>query len=219
MDAGVGVAQLNAGSFTQTTSYGEVLKTTDTRDAVGFAKIGFGYQFDENWAIVLSVADYATAEVKVSFPWYPGVLSILPMPSYSRNVLKYETTRFTLVPSYTYELSDKLRVRGGAGATCSRTDSHFETTYYAVFSGPPAGTFSESYAKERKTSWSYVVSLGAEYALTKNLSIGITGDYSPYKIKVTPTRVVGLGAGTTQPSKSTVNIDSFEAFLSINYRR
>jgi len=219
VNVGGGLAQLKAGSFTQTTSYGEVLKTTKRTNAVGFVQIGFGYQFDENWDVVLSVADYTTAEVKVGFPVYPGIVSILPMPAYSQNSLKYNTTRFSLTPSYTYALNDRLRFLGSAGLTCSQTDSHFETTYYAWFSGRPNGTFLESLTKEKKTTWSYLISLGAEYSLTQNLSLGLSGSYAPFKIKVTPTSIVGFGSGSTQPSKNEVNVDSFEGTLSLVWRR
>jgi len=216
---GGGIARMAVDSFTQTTSYGETLKTTDKNDVVGFVHFGFGYQIDEHWDVVLSAADYSTAEVKVGFPTYPGIVSILPMPSYSRNVLKYDTTRLALIPSYAYSLSEKLRLRGSAGVTCSRTNSHFETTYYAWFSGRPSGTFSDRLPKESKTAWSYLASLGAEYAFTDNLSLGLTGAYSPFKMKVTPTTVVGFGTGVTQPSKNEVNVDSFEANLSVTWRK
>jgi opacity protein-like surface antigen len=219
VNVGGGLARMEAGNFTQTTSYGEVLRTTKKGDAVGFVQIGFGYQIDENWDVVANFADYATAEVKVGFPSYPGVNSILPMPAYSRNVLRYDTIRFALIPSYTYALNDRLRLRGRAGVTCNQTDSHFETTYHAWFSGRPDGTFAESLMKERKRTWSYLVSLGAEYSLSQNLSLGLSGAYAPFKIKVTPTNVVGLGSGSTQPSKKEVNIDSFEGTLSLVWRR
>ena len=218
-DVGAGYAKVKTGKFSQTTSYGETLKTSDTSDGVAVVHFELGWVFDENWSLGLGYTDYSTAEVKMGFPVYPGIMSILPMPSYSRNVLRYDTTRFALIPSYTYALNERLRLRGSAGVTCNQTNSHFETTYYAWFSGRPNGTFSESLMKEKKTSWSYLVSLGAEYSLTKNLSLDLSGAYAPFKIKVTPTNVVGFGSGATQPSKNEVNVDSFEGTLSLVWRR
>ena len=215
VNVGGGLARFNAGSFTETTSFGEVLQTTDKRDAVGTAHIAFGYQFDENWDLAVRTTIYGTAELKMSFPQYPGIMSILPMPSYTRNVLKYDAVQFALIPSYTYAFTEKLRGRASAGLTCIESKSHFETTYYAWFSGRPNGTFSESYTKEKNTAWSYQVSLGAEYAVTHNLSIGITGGYAPFKIKTPPTNIFVA----TRPSKSKVNVDAFEADLAINWRQ
>jgi hypothetical protein len=218
VDVGGGLARLNASSFTQTTSYGETLKTTKRNSNVGFAHIGFGYRLDENWDVTISATKYATAKVDMSFPTYPGIFSILPMPAYSKNVLKYNTTRFALIPSYTLPLGDHFRLIGSAGVTASVTDSHFETTYYAWFSGRPNGTFSDNLPKEKYTSWNYAVSLAGEYAITKDLSIRLRGGYSPFKIQVTPTLIAGIGAGTTQPSTSKTNVECFETTLGISWR-
>jgi len=59
--------------------------------------------------------------------------------------------------------------------------------------------------------------LGAEWMFTKYLSLGLTGAYSPYEIKIPATRVAGFGA--TQPSTSSVKVDAFEAAVSLIYRK
>ena len=219
ISSGGGVAKFDAGEFTQRTSYGEVLRTSDTSDAVGFVQIGLGYRFNESWDALLSYADYGSAEIGISFPTYPNIASILPLPDYSRNVLMYETTRLALAPVFTCELSGPLRLRASAGITWTKTDSRSETTYRAWFSGPPSGEFSTRTSTESKKSWGYLASLGLEYAFSKNLSVGLGASYSPFKIKVTPTRVAGVGSGVTQPSKESIDVDSIEALLSVTWRR
>ena len=219
ISGGGGMAAFEADEFTHRTSYGEVLRTTDTSDRVAFAQVGLGYRFNESWDALLSYADYGSAEIGMAFPKYPNIASILPLPDYSRNVLKYETTRLSLAPAFTCELSGPLRLRASAGVTWTKTDSRSETTYRAWFSGPPSGEFSDRTATQSKKSWGYLASLGLEYAFSKNLFVGLGASYSPFKITVTPTRIAGVGSGFTQPSKDSIDVDSIEALLSITWRR
>ena len=222
--AGGGLANVESGQYTQTTSYGEVLRTTDTSDRVGFAQVGLGYRFNEKWDALLSYTDYAEGEVALSFPVYPGIFTIqsIPgaLPRYSRNVLIYEATRFSFAPGYTVRLSESFTLRARAGVSWTKTDSHNETTYAAPLSGVPT---SDRTATKSKDTWSYLASLGLEYALSKNWSIGVGATYSPFEIKVTPTRIEGVGSlapgGATQPSKNSIDADMIEAVLSVTWRR
>lgn len=215
--ASVGYAKVKIGGFSETTSYGEILKTSDTSDGVAVAHLELGYIFDENWSLGLGFTDYATAEVQMDLPHYPGIVSLLPNPSYSRHVFLYDTLRFTLIPSYTFASGDQFLLHAGAGVTYNRTRSHFEATYYAQYSGRPSSTFYESYPEETTTVWRYTLTLGVEWMMTKHMSLALSGAYSPYKIDVPSTRVAGFGA--TQPSKSSVQVDAFEATFSFVYRR
>lgn len=215
---GGGYARLKAGNFSQTTSYGEVLKATDTTDGVGFGRVELYYQFDENWELGLGATRYGSATVQLAFPKYPNITSLLPLPDYRRHVMKYRTMRYSLTPTYSIEAGDYLRLRVSAGVTCNKTDSHVEATYYAWFSGRPNGMFSENYATESMTSWSGLVACGIEYAPVQHISIALSAAYAPYNIKVPASRSL-IGLGYTQPTRSSVRVDSLEAMLSVNFRR
>jgi opacity protein-like surface antigen len=219
INAGGGIAKFDADEFTQRTSYGEVLRASDTSDDVGFVQLGLGYRFDEKWDAVLSYADYDSAEIGISYPKYPNIASILPLPAYSRNVLKYETSRLSLAPAYTFALSGALKVRASAGMTWTKTDSHNETMYRAWFSGPPSAEFSDRTAPVSKKSWSWLASIGLEYAISEHFSVGLGVRYSPFKVEVAPTPIVGLGPILTQPSKGSTEIKAVEAMLSVTWRR
>src|SRR6185312_11500207 len=130
--AGGGYAKFSVESFSQTTSYGETLAATDRDDGVAFVQGELGYRFNANWDLSLGYTDYGTAEARVSFPTYPNIISILPMPAYSQNVMEYDATRISLIPSYRYTLSEKFSLRARGGVTYSSTKAHFETTYYAT---------------------------------------------------------------------------------------
>jgi opacity protein-like surface antigen len=215
--ASAGYAKLKAGGFSQTTSYGENLKASDTSDGVAVGRLEFGYIFDENWSLGLGFTDYSTAEIQMDLPRYPGIVSLVPNPSYSRHVFLYDTARFTLIPSYTFASGDRFLLHAGAGVTYNRTRSHFEATYYAQYSGRPSLTFYDSYPEEVTTVWRYTLTLGVEWMMTKHMALALSGAYSPYKIDLSSTRVAGFGA--TQPSKSSVKVDAFEAAVSFVYRR
>jgi hypothetical protein len=217
LNCGFGYTRLNTGEFTQTTSYGEILKTTDTSDSVPFAHLEMLYQFDEAWDIELGAAIIDAAEIQVSFPTYANVSSMLPPPNYSRNVMMYEMYRFSLMPSYTFAVGDRIRVRAGAGINHNRTKSHFETTYYASFSGRPPGMFSENSPDTKYDSWGGVVALRAEWEFGPHTSIGLSCAYSPFQIGVASMPLARYGA--TQPSRSTVTVDSFEAAFTFIVRK
>lgn len=214
--AGAGVAAFNAGSFTQTTTYGEVLPTTDEKHNVSTIQAALGYTLDDHWDVQLQYTDFRPAEVSIAFPKFPGIVSILPMPSYSRNVLRYDCWRVALMPSYTFPLGKDFSVRAGAGVTRTRTTSRCETRYYAWYSGRPSGEFTDVTRSESKTSWSYVASASFEYAFADHWSIGLSGSYAPFKIAVVPTDAY---IGLTTPSKRSVKVRSLEAAVSVVWRR
>jgi len=217
VNAGGGMATLKTGGFTQTTSYGEIIKNKDAKDSVAGARIEIGYQFDENWDLGVQFTDYATAEIQMEYPKYPGIFSIVPMPAYSRHVLLYDTIRFALVPSYTFAAGDRMRLRASAGVVGSRTRSHFEATYYIQYSGRPNETLSERYPEEKNTSLSYVASVSAEWIFTKHLSLALNGGYSPYKMDLPASRIAPFGP--TQPSTGSLKVEAFEAFVTFIYRK
>jgi len=218
VSASGGYAKLSVDDFTQVTSYGETLRTTDGDDTVGFVRGELGYRLNPRWDLALGYTDYGTAEVQVSYPKYPGIFSILPLPDYSRNVMKYDATRIALIPSYRFELGDKISLRVRAGVTYDETKAHFETTYYQVFSGPPPGTFSKTFSETKNKSWNYLLSVGGEYAITPHLSIGITATYAPFKMKVASEQIAGIGAGTTRPSPEVVDVNALEGAFVLTWR-
>jgi opacity protein-like surface antigen len=218
VSAGGGYAKLSVDDFTQVTSYGETLRTTDGDDTVGFVRGELGYRFNPRWDLALGYTDYGTGEVQVSYPGYPNILSILPMPAYSKNVMKYDATRIALIPSYRHALGEKLSLRVRAGVTYDETNAHFETTYYQVFSGPPPGTFSKTFSEEKNESWNYLLSIGAEYAITRHLSIGVTATYAPFEMKVASEQIAGVGNGTTRPSPEIVDVNALEAAVVLTWR-
>lgn len=218
LTVGGGYARMHAGSFSQTTIYNEVLKTRDTNDHVGFGRVELCYQFDENWDLAIGATWYGAAEVQLGFPKYPNVTSLLPLPEYYRHVMLYKTTRYSLMPTYSFEAGDKVRFRLGLGLTCNVTRSHTEATYYAWFSGVPSRLIVETYPEQSRTDWSGALSLGAEYELFKHASLNFSVAYAPFRIKV-PTSPGALNYGVMQPSKGTVRVDTLEAALSVNLRR
>jgi opacity protein-like surface antigen len=216
LTAGIGYAAVRTDDFTQTTSYGETLAPTDTQDEVGFVHIELCYALNDEWDIELGAMYYDTAEVNLSYPKYPGIVSILPLPSYSRNVLVYDMYRFSLMPSYTFASGDSIRIRAGLGLTYNRTNSQSETIYSATFSGRPSGTFSETSPKISHDSWSGTVALRAEWELGKHTALGFSCAYSPFEIGVPPIPMAGYG--TAQPSKSIVRVDTLETALTFIVR-
>jgi Outer membrane protein beta-barrel domain len=219
VSAGGGYAKLSADDFVMVTGYGETLRTTDTGDTVGFLRGELGYRFNPTWDVALAYTDYGTGEVHMSFPKYPGIASILPFPDYSKNVMTYEATRIALIPSYTHALGEKLSLRARAGVTYDDTKAHFETTYYAVFSGRPSETFSESFPEAKDSRWSYLLSIGADYAITPRLSIGITVTYAPFTMKTANEQIFGVGNGTARPSDETLDVESVEGAIVFTWRQ
>lgn len=217
--AGPGVAVFDAGKFTQTTAYGEALQTTDETDKVSSLQASVGYVLGDRWDVQVQYTDYGAAEVSIAFPQYPGMsgLGALPLPAYSRNVVRYDTWRVAFVPSYTLPLGKTFRLRAGAGISRTRSTSHCETRYYAWFSGRPSGEFSDVTSSITKTSWSYIVAASLEYAFADHWSLSLSGSYAPFKIAVPPTNVI-IGGGT-RPSKRSVTVSSLEATLAVMWRR
>lgn len=216
--AGGGYAKVQAESFNLTTHYGEVLHSTSEDDSVSFASLEAGWRFNEKWAVGLGYADYGTAEIQVSFPKYPGWASILPFPDYSRNVLIYDSQQFELVPAYSHALGERWTLHARAGVTYRETKAHFETTYRQLLSGPPSGTASETFPEEKTTSWSYLLSLGIEFAVTPRFSIGILGTYSPSTMKLPGEKIAGPGATWVTPSKSEIDVDYFQGAITFGWR-
>ncbi len=215
--AGAGFAQVTAGGFTKTTSYGETLKNKETKDLVAVATIEVGFQFNENWDLGLRFTDYSTAQIKMDHPKFTGLASIVPFPAYSRHVFHYDTTRVALVPSYTFAAGDRMRLRAGLGVACSQTRSHFEADYYIQYSGRPSEWRYEAYPEAKKTNWNFNASLGAEWIFTSHLSLELTVAYSPYNIQIPATQIAY--SGPTRPSTSSVKIEAVEAAISFVFRK
>lgn len=192
---------------------GEMLVAIDKKDTVSVARLTVGYQFNENWDLQLSYADYGTGEAKVAFPLYPGFAWAMVIGNgpdvYQRHVLRYKPTAVVLMPSYNHDVGDNLRIKVGAGVSYCSTSSHFEATYKegaVIFPAP--GFEAYSYRKETDHSLGFIASLGADYKLTNKLSAAISGNYSIFKAKVP-------GSPWVERSKSSVNITSFGAELAL----
>lgn len=218
LNIGGGYARMTTSDFSLTTPYNEVLPTTKTTDGVFFGRLELCYQFDENWDLALGYTRYGRADVEIAFPKYPNIVSILPLPDYKRHVMRYQTTRISLMPTYSIEAGDRMRFRLGAGVMCNQTKSRIETTYYAWFSGRPSGLIAEEYPSTSRTDWSGIVSLGADYEIFKHGALSFSLAYAPYRINV-PTSPAALNQGVSRPSRSTVRVDAFEAALALNFRR
>jgi hypothetical protein len=246
VSAGGGVARMNVSDFTVTnpayiTYYhyspprlqdSEALPAVDKTSTVGVVRLTIGYAFTEAWDLKLSYANYGSSEVRVKLPNFtylvnPNFTSLLPivapdLPVFSSNILKYQTSSFSLIPSYTHTLG-KLRIKAGAGVNLTETSSHFETTAQMSHTVTIANVeklltllpanLTESYSspKEKENALGYLVSLEADYLLTDQLSVGITGNYSTSKIKV-PTSPWAAG------SKSNVNVNSLGAEFTFGWR-
>ncbi len=216
---GGGYAKLSVDDLSLQTNYGETLGTRDGDDTVGFLRAEIGYRFDSRWDLSLGYADYGQAELHMAFPKYPGIASILPLPEYSRNVMQYEVSRLTLIPSYTHSFGDKLSLRARVGITYDQTKSHFETTYYAYLSGPPSGTFSKTFPEVKKSTWSYLLSLGAEYAITAQLSVGVTIAYAPLDLKPASEEIFGVANGVARPDREKVDVSAVEGAVVFTWRQ
>jgi len=214
LTVGGGYARTRVSDFSLTNSHNEILKTTKTSDGVGFVRAELCYQFDENWDLAFGYTRYGKGEVQIAFP----KSYTFPLIEYYRHAMFYQTTRYSLMPTYSFEAGDKLRLRLGLGATCNQTQSHIDALYYATFSGVPSRLISESYPEQSRTDWSGSLSFGAEYEVFKHASLNLSLAYAPYRIKV-PTSPGPLNSGLSQPSKGTVRVDTLEAALAFNFRR
>jgi opacity protein-like surface antigen len=218
INAGGGYARVQADSFSVTTSYGEVLHSMGEDDSVTFASVEVGCRFNDNWAVGLGYSDYGTAEIQMSFPKYLGYASILPFPDYSRNILLYDSQQLELVPTYSHALGKRWILHARAGVTYRETKAHFETTYRTFLSGPPSGVVSETFPEEKTSTWSYLASVGVEFAVTPRFSIGVMGTYSPSKMKLPGEKIAGLGNGWVTPSTNEIDVDYFEAAITLGWR-
>ncbi|MFT3866868.1 MAG: hypothetical protein QM715_00085 [Nibricoccus sp.] len=218
LNIGGGYARMTTSDFSFTTPYNEVLSTTKNTDGVPFGRLELCYQFDENWDLALGFTRYGTAEVQIAFPKYPNIVSILPLPDYKRHVMLYQTTRISLMPTYSIEAGDRMRFRFGAGVMCNKTKAHIESTYYAWFSGVPNRLVSDSHPAQSRTDWSGIVSIGADYEIFRHGALSFSLAYAPYRIGI-PTSPFALGQGMSRPSKNNVRVDALEAALALNFRR
>lgn len=194
---------------------GEALAATGKKDTVSVARLTVGYDFTENWGLHLSYTDFGTGEASMAFPQYPGIVWAMMIgvgpDVYQRHVLKYKTSAFTLMPSYTFRVNEKLGIRAGVGVSYTKTSSHFEATYTrgtVIFPVPTPQSY--SYAKATEQSLGYIVSLGADYLITNRLSLGLSGNATTFKMKVPAT-------AWTNSSQSKVKNNSFGAELALTW--
>lgn len=193
--AGGGYAKIDTDDFSFTTPYGETVRTTDTSDATTPAQLQIGWQFSRQWAVALGYTDIGSSEVSLGFPKYTGLVSILPFPDYSQNVLKIDSRRLSIAPVFTHALTEKLHLSASIGATYTTAQAHFESTYRLYFSGPPSRVVSERSPTEKHSSWNYLASVGFEYLLTSNIGIGVSATYAPIEIKLPQYQVATFGGG------------------------
>jgi opacity protein-like surface antigen len=214
VSAGGGVAQMKTGDFAVTNptaviyyfyspskaADSQVLRSTDKEDNATVARLTVGYRFDQAWDVRASFTDYGTSEVRMELPSYTQIINpavnfvtapVLPaMPVFQRNSVKYKASTLSLLPTYTRTLGN-VKLRGGVGINITRSSANFEAAglipadvVIAIFP-PPALTQRElSSPKERKTSLGYIISLGAEYQFTDKFSVGLSGNYTTFKIAV-----------------------------------
>ncbi len=189
---------------------GEALAAIEKNDTVSVVRLTVGYNLTENWGLQLSYANYGSGEVRMEYPgiFWAQVIGI-SHDVYLRHVLKYQTSAFTFIPSYTFRLNEKLGIKAGAGVSYNKTSSHFEATYIPEVTIFPITTpQSYSYAKKTEQSLGYIVSLGADYLITKKLSLELSSTYTAFKMKV-PTSPWATN------SKSSVKAGSLSAELAL----
>jgi hypothetical protein len=155
-----GIAQTNVENFTVFNAYyinipsaqiypppGETLSVTDKKSSESVARLSVGYPFNKSWDIRFSYADYGTATAKLQPPskiflTYSPIATFVPTPfpaynatlnAYQRLCVKFRTSEFTLLPTYSYAIG-RWKLRAGAGLSLHQTSSHFETTF-STFDG------------------------------------------------------------------------------------
>lgn len=219
INGSVGTAQMKTGDFAVFNPVasvsgeprGESLAALDKSSRVSVARLTLGYIINENWDVRFSYADYGTGDVQLAAPLYPGMVFINPPDKYTRHELKYASSAFALLPTFTHSLSDKLKLKIGAGLTYSQTSTHLEATVtsYAVITNP--STTDRSYANVSDNNFSYLLSLGADYLLTDFFSICLYGNYTTFKTNIPP-------SPWANSTKSRVHINSLGAELSATWR-
>lgn len=193
VSGGVGIAQTKTSAFNvyntnfgSTINPGEYLQAKDRSDRSAVGRLTIGYTFPENWDLRLSCIKTGAAQVTLPFPTirdevWAQVIGAGP-DRYSRHILEYDTTSLALQPVYAFGVSERLRIKAGAGLLFTLTRSHFEDTYLAggVLSPPPVQQ-DHSYAKRTTSSIGLTGLVGASYEILPNLNLELACHYSKFK--------------------------------------
>lgn len=168
----------------------EALPALDKTNNVSVARLTVGYSFTEEWGLRLSYTGFGEAEVRVAAPVYPGMVFVIPPDTYPRNVVRYKTSMFTLLPVYSIPLGDRLRLSGGIGLNYATTKSHFETTRVQYL----IGTRYDSFAEDTEHKLGLALQFGVDYFVIENLSLRVTANYADAKANVPPAPMWGRSA-------------------------
>ena len=212
----------------------ETLSSVKQKSTVNVARLTIGYVFNKTWDVRLSYSENGSTKVNLQLPSrlylsYTPLITLVATPypafaatvrSYSRNILSYDSSAFTLLPSYIYSVG-KFRLRAGAGLCLSQTSTHFETTAATVtiqdfgdgkniFESPPTAPVSSRYAKKSGSNLGWIVSLGIDYKFTEKFSAGLNGNYTTFNLALP-------SSPWSAPTHSTVSAESFGAELSLTW--
>ncbi|MFT3781214.1 MAG: outer membrane beta-barrel protein [Nibricoccus sp.] len=183
--AGVGKAQLKNATITKYNPLAspspEALPSRNNTNNVSVAAATVGYVFNSDWDLRLTYTGFGEAEINFPGPRYPGIFFATTPDEIVRDAVIYRTNMVTLLPVYTISVNDRFRVSGGVGVNYATVGWHSETTVHSFI---PNMYISNRSADKTEHNWTVAVQLGAEYYLLRQLSLGVTGNYSEAKAKL-----------------------------------
>jgi len=145
---------------------------SDTSDTTISAFVG--YQFNKQWALELG---YRQFELEDSL----SVDTYLSDTVYSEEEWEasVEAKQIFLMPIYSYHLNDQWTLKGGVGVTYTKYEQSTEYSYEeeTIYDEDVIGSETSQSERAKQQQWGGVASVGVEYNITSNLSVGTSAKY------------------------------------------
>jgi len=133
-----------------------------------------GYQFDKNWALELG---YRQFELEDSL----STDTLISETVYAEEEWEesVEVKQISLMPVYSYPLNEKWNLKGGLGVTYTQYEQSSEYSYEeeTIYDQDVAGSETSQSTSAKQHQWGGIASVGVEYNIATNLSIGASAKY------------------------------------------